>query len=734
MNTVILRIKGMTCATCSGRVEKVLGKVPGVVAAEVNLASERALISVREGTAGLADLIAAVEGAGYGARAVDDSSSAGADEEEELARKGRADFRTFAVAAAFTLPLAAQMAWQVAGVEWMIPALAQLALATPVQLWAGRRFYRAAWGALKAFSGNMDLLVAIGTSAAYGISLFNTLAPEIGGGVLYYEAGAVVVTLVLLGKWLESRAKHGTTAAIRALMNLRPETARVERKDRVIEIPINEVVSGDMVVVKPGERLPVDGIVVNGESHIDESLITGESLPVAKGAGDTVTGGAINGEGLLRIRATTVGAASVLSRIIALVQGAQGSKAPVQRLVDHISAIFVPVVMSISALTFTGWWFASGDVATAIINAVAVLVIACPCALGLATPTAIMVGTGSAASAGILIKDAEALERAHRITTVVFDKTGTLTEGRPRVSGVMSVVDGGEGELVRLAASAQQGSEHPLAHALLVYAGDKAVKLAPVGGFRAMAGRGLMATVEGRVLVIGSRRLMDEEGMITGPLEASAQSFEERGQTVMWAAEKTPSRRLLGFIAVGDAIKPNAAKAVALLKEAGIDTFMLTGDNARSAQAIAAESGVGKVIAEVLPEDKADMVKRLKGERRCVAMVGDGINDAPALAEADIGFAMGAGADVAMHTAGITLMRGEPTLVADAIDISRATYAKIKQNLFWAFIYNLIALPLAALGYLSPVIAGAAMAMSSLSVVYNSLLLKRWRPTTGGKS
>ena len=526
---------------------------------------------------------------------------------------------------------------------------------------------------------------------------------------------------------MESRAKRGTTAAVRALMKLRPETARVMRGGSEVEVPASAVAHGDVVVIRPGERMPVDGVVLEGASQMDESLITGESLPVPKAAGDPVTGGAINGEGLLRVRATTVGAESVLSRIIKLVQGAQASKAPIQKLVDRISAVFVPVVVLISVTTFVAWWSVGTDLSTAIINAVAVLVIACPCALGLATPTAIMVGTGSAAAAGILIKDADVLERAHRTTTVIFDKTGTLTEGRPTVSGAVAL-DGDADGLIRLAAAAQQGSEHPLARAILQRAGTAAGALPPVTGFRSVAGRGLIATVQGRKLVIGNRRMMAEQGIATEPLEDWAEAAEAEGRTAMWVAEKTPEPRLLGLIAAGDAVKPNAARAVARLGARGIETVMLTGDNARSAAAVAEEVGVGRVVAEVLPENKAGEVARLKSDGRIVAMVGDGINDAPALAAADIGIAMGTGTDVAMHTAGITLMRGAPELVADALSVSRATYNKIRQNLFWAFVYNIIALPLAAMGYLSPVIAGAAMAMSSVSVVSNSVLLRRWRP------
>jgi Cu+-exporting ATPase len=721
--TVELAIEGMTCASCSGRIEKALGKLPGVVLATVNLATETATVSVASGQLGIADVIAAVEKTGYGAKAVD-RAEAGAGEEEELTRKSRKDLTVFAVSAFLTLPLVAQMVWELAGVEWRIPPLVQLALATPVQFWAGWRFYRAAWGALKAFTGNMDTLVAMGTSAAYGLSLYNTLVGA--GGDLYFEAGAAVITLILLGKWLESRAKRGTTAAIRALMNLRPETARVLRDGREVEVPASAVASGDLVVVRPGERLPVDGVVEEGASQMDESLITGESLPVPKAVGDAVTGGAINGEGLLRVRATTVGAESVLSHIIKLVQGAQGSKAPVQKLVDRISGIFVPIVILIAAVTFLVWWGIGGDYPTAIINAVAVLVIACPCALGLATPTAIMVGTGQAATAGILIKDAEALERAHAITSVVLDKTGTLTEGRPEVVEMYSV-DGDEAGLLKLAAGAQQGSEHPLARAVLAKAESEGAVLTPVENFKSLPGKGLEARLDGRDLLIGNRLLMAESGVETTALEKKVANLETQGLTVMWVAEKSPAGRILGLIAVGDAVKPHAASAVARLRESGIETVMLTGDNARSAAAVAEKVGVDRVVAEVLPEHKAIEIKRLKAENKTVAMVGDGINDAPALAEADIGFAMGTGTDVAMHTAGITLMRGEPMLVADAISVSKATYNKIRQNLFWAFIYNLIALPLASIGYLSPVIAGAAMAMSSVSVVSNSLLLKRWR-------
>ena len=725
--TIRLAIDGMTCASCASRIETALTKVPGVARASVNLADENATVAIAAGAGSAADLIQAVSKAGYRATALESEPDTDA-EETAIAQRHRRDVLTFAVAAALTLPLVLQMVWAFAGITWKIPALAQLALATPVQFWAGFRFYRAAWGALRALTGNMDLLVAMGTSAAFGLSLLNTFRPDLGGGHLYYEAGAAVITLVLLGKWLESRAKRGTTAAIRGLMKLRPDTARVLRDGAEIEIPASQVVSGDIVVVRPGERLPVDGIVEDGISQLDESLITGESLPVAKAPGDPVTGGAINGEGLIRVRATTVGADSVLSRVIRLVQGAQASKAPVQKLVDKISAVFVPAVIAIATVTFIGWWTVGGDPVVGLINAVSVLVIACPCALGLATPTAIMVGTGSAASAGILIKDAEALERAHHIDTIILDKTGTLTEGRPTVADIIVHGETDTATLVRLVASAQHGSEHPLARAVLDYAATLNIELSPVAGFTSRVGRGLVATVEARNLAVGNRRLMAEQGIATEAMEDTAVALEDLGRTVMWAAALTPEPQLLGIIAVGDPIKAEAPAAIAAIRAAGVEPVMMTGDNRRTAATVAAALGIKRVRAEVLPEDKADEVNRLKSEGRTTAMVGDGINDAPALAVADIGFAMGTGTDVAMHTAGITLMRGDPRLIADAISVSRATYGKIRQNLFWAFFYNVVALPLAALGFLNPVIAGAAMAMSSVTVVGNSLRLRGWKP------
>jgi Cu+-exporting ATPase len=723
-DTIELSIGGMTCASCSARLERVLGKVPGVVKAEVNLATERARVEALKGVVGAAGLIAAVQGAGFTAQVVVNSTDQIDQEEADRAARSRRELVMFALSALFTLPLIGQMIadLSVPG-GWMFSPWVQLALATPVQFWIGWRFYEGAWKSLKSGAGNMDVLVALGTSAAYGLSAWMTVFGH-GHEPLYFEGAAVVITLVLLGKWLETRAKHSAGAAIRALMHLRPEIARVEREGAVIEVPADAVIPGEIVAIRPGERAPVDGVVADGLSQMDESHLTGESLPVAKQPGDPVTAGAINGEGLLRVRATAVGADSTISRIIRLVEGAQASKAPVQRLVDRISAIFVPAVVAIAAVTFLGWWLVAGSPSTAFVAAVSVLVIACPCALGLATPTAIMVGTGVAARHGILIKDAEALERAHHAQVVVFDKTGTLTEGRPAVDQIVPAEGADAVDLLLLAASAQQGSEHPLARAVLQRAEQQQVTLKPVDSFRAIAGRGLEASLGGHALLIGSRRLMDEKDVDLGPLVGRANALEAAGRTLMWVAE---SGRLLGLIAVTDPVKASAVAAVRGLKAMGIATVMLTGDNRRAAQAVGEAVGIDRVIAEVLPEDKAAEVERLKAEGRVVAMVGDGVNDAPALAAADIGIAMGTGTDIAMHTAGITLMRGDPALLPGALSISRATYRKIRQNLFWAFIYNIVAIPASALGLLSPVIAGAAMAFSSVSVVSNSLLLRRWR-------
>jgi Cu+-exporting ATPase len=714
-----LQIEGMTCASCVMRVEKALGKVPGVSSAQVNLATETA--EVQMAAADAAALATAVEKAGYHARVLAPEAQPGA---------GSAPLPhawPVLLAAALSLPLLLPMLAGPFGADRMLPGWLQLALATPVQFWLGARFYRAGWGALRAGTGNMDLLVALGTSAGYGLSVY-LLFKHAGHGVphLYFEASSVVITLVLLGKWLEARAKRQTMDAIRALHALRPETARVRRAGREIEVPLTQVTVGDLVAVRPGERVPVDGLVTEGASHVDESLITGESLPVARHAGDKVTGGAINAEGLLLVRTTAVGAESTLARIVRLVESAQAGKAPIQRLVDRVSAVFVPVVLAIALLTLLGWGLGGGDWEAAILNAVAVLVIACPCALGLATPTAIMAGTGIAARRGILIKDAQALELAHQVTAVAFDKTGTLTEGRPELVAA-EPSHGDRATLLAIAAAIQAGSEHPLARAVLAAAQRENIPQRAASGLHAVAGRGMAAELEGRELRLGSTRWMAESNVALGPLRERAEQLQAEGRTVSWVAEVGTAPRLLGLLAFGDTLKPAAAVAVRSLREQGVRSVLVTGDNRGSAEAVARQLGIDEVRAEVLPENKARIVAELKAAGAVVAMVGDGINDAPALAAADVGIAMSTGTDVAMQAAGITLMRGDPALVADAIDLSRRTYAKIRQNLFWAFVYNVIGVPLAAFGLLNPVLAGAAMALSSVSVVGNALLLKRWK-------
>ncbi|OEZ64698.1 copper-exporting P-type ATPase A [Janthinobacterium sp. HH103] len=711
-----LSIAGMTCASCVGRVEKALLKVPGVLAASVNLATESARVKVT-GDADAGVLIAAIDQAGYAAT-VPAASHASAP-----AAAPNRDGMKVAFAAVLALPLMLPMLFEWAGIHLMLPGWLQFALATPVQFYFGARFYKAGWKAARAGSGNMDLLVALGTSAAYGLSVYQWLTAGEMLPHLYFEASAVVITLVLLGKWLESRAKRQTASAIRALQVLRPEAARVRRDGVELDLPVEQVKVGDLVVIRPGERVAVDGVVVEGASQVNESLITGESLPVDKHPGDKVTGGAINADGLLLVRTQAVGGETTLSRIIRLVEDAQAAKAPIQHLVDKVSAIFVPVVLVLALLTMLGWWFATGELENAIINAVAVLVIACPCALGLATPTAIMAGTGVAARYGILIKDAEALEVAHAVNTVVFDKTGTLTIGKPALAALHAHgID--EARLLQLAASIQRGSEHSLATAVLDAAAARHVEPLPATALAALPGRGLAAHVDGLDLKLGSTRLMQELQVDMAPLADRALSLENTGNTISWLASGT---QLLGLFAFSDQVKPNAQAAIAHLHSLGIRTVMLTGDNQGSADAVGKLLGIDTVAAKMLPADKTAKIVALKGEGAKVAMVGDGINDAPALAAADVGIAMSTGTDVAMHAAGITLMRGDPALVADAIDISRRTYSKIRQNLFWAFIYNLIGIPLAAFGLLNPMVAGAAMAFSSVSVISNALLLRRWK-------
>jgi P-type Cu+ transporter len=712
-----LPIEGMTCSSCVARVEKALKAVPGVGSAEVNLATETASVTLAAG-ASPEILVAAVRKAGYETRLTPPAKAVVVD-------------RTWwpvAIAALLTLPLLLPMAAEPFGALWSLPGWVQLLLATPVQFVLGARFYRAGWKALLAGAGNMDLLVALGTSAAYGLSVYMLVRHwEHGVAHLYFEAGAAVITLVLLGKWLEGRAKRQTTEAIRALQALRPDRARVRRDGREIELPLAALAVGDAIVVRPAERIAADGEIVEGATHVDESLITGESMPVAKGPGERVTGGSVNGDGLIVVRATAIGAQSVLARIIELVESAQARKAPIQRLVDKVSAVFVPVVVAIAALTFLAWGLITGQWEQAVLNAVAVLVIACPCALGLATPAAVMAGTGVAAKHGVLIKDAEALEIAHGVKVVAFDKTGTLTLGKPALVS-LEAVDGDRASALALAAAVQSGSEHPLAKAVLAAAGKEALAVRAAEGVTAVPGRGIQAQVGGRRLAIGSSRWMAELGVDTSRLDGHRVGIERQGQTISWLADLSGAPQVLALLGIGDELKPDAPEAIAELARRHIETVMLTGDSHEAAQAIATRVGIHNVRAEILPGDKARVIQELREWHGVVAMVGDGINDAPALAAADIGFAMGSGTDAAMHAAGVTLMRGDPRLVSAAIDISRRTYAKIRQNLFWAFIYNVVGIPLAALGLLSPVVAGAAMAFSSVSVVTNALLLKRWKP------
>ena len=717
-----LAIAGMTCASCVGRVERALAQLPGVLRVSVNLATEQALLQVTPGL-DAQSLLQAVAKAGYTATLLDLEKPAQPAAERHLHRERWA----LALALLLTAPLLIPMLAQPFGAHWMLPAWLQFALATPVQFVFGARFYRAAWLALRAGAGNMDQLVALGTSAAYGLSLYQwSITPSGAMPHLYFEAAAVIISLILLGKYLESRAKRQTTSAIRALQALRPDQA-LRLRDGVEQwVALSALVLGDQVVVKPGERFPVDGQVLQGQSHADEALISGESLPQPKQPGDKVTAGAINGEGRLLIETTALGAETVLATIIRLVEDAQAAKAPIQKLVDKVSQVFVPTVLLLALATLLGWLLFGATLQTALLNAVAVLVIACPCALGLATPTAIMAGTGVAARHGILIKDAEALEVAHGVTAVAFDKTGTLTSGTPRIAH-MSALDGDTATLLQLAGALQRGSEHPLAKAVLDECSARQLPLAEVVDSQALAGRGIAGQIGERQLALGNKRLLEERWLHNQSLAAEALAWEAEGRTLSWLIEQAPTPQVLGLFAFGDTLKAGAAEAIAQLKAQGIDSHLISGDNRGSVNAVASALGIDAIHAEVLPADKAAIIGELR-KTGVVAMVGDGINDAPALAAADVGIAMGSGTDVAMHAAGITLMRGDPRLVPAALDISRRTYNKIRQNLFWAFVYNLVGIPLAAAGLLNPMLAGAAMALSSLSVVSNALLLKTWKP------
>jgi Cu+-exporting ATPase len=734
-----LPITGMTCANCAATVERALRRVPGVLDATVNLATERAQVEYLPGAASIAAMVGAVEAAGYGV-----IQAATAEEAEDVEQKARqaeiADqTRKFWVGVLFALPLFllsmardlglvghwAHAAW----VDWLF-----LALATPVQFYTGWDYYVGAYHALRNRSANMDVLVAMGSSIAYLFSIIVLLFRPAGQHV-YFETSAVIITLIKLGKLLEARAKGQTGAAIRKLIGLQPKTARVVRDGAEMDVPAASVRVGDRVVVRPGERIPVDGVVVEGHSAVDESMLTGEPLPVDKRPGSEVVGGTINRQGLLKFEATRVGAATALAQIIRLVRQAQGSKAPIQRIADRVAGVFVPAVIAIALLAFVVWWAVGGDFTAAMIRLVAVLVIACPCALGLATPTAIMVGTGKGAEMGILFKNSAALETAHRLTTVVLDKTGTLTRGRPEVIEVAAVASGDPDaglQLLRWAASAERGSEHPLGQAVVAAAQERGLVLAEPQAFEAVAGQGIRARVDGHTVLVGKPQWLEAEGIALDELAASVEGMQAAAQTAVAVAIDGHAAGVLG---IADALKDGSAEAVAQMRRLGLEVVMLTGDNRRTAEAIAAQAGIERVIAEVMPADKAEQVKALQADDRIVGMVGDGINDAPALAQADVGIALGTGTDVAIETADVTLMRGDLRAVPQALALSRATMRTIKQNLFWAFFYNVILIPIAAgvlyplrgvpdmLRQLHPVLAALAMAFSSISVVSSSLLL-----------
>ena len=713
-----LIIEGMTCAACSTRVEKVLNKLEGVKAT-VNLSTNKATVQYLSGLTDEETLIKTVEKAGYKAEIEIERDL---DREKEMREKEIKSLKTsFIISAILSIPLFSAMFFHMAGIHNILSnGWFQLALATPVQFIIGYRFYKGAYNALRGGGANMDVLISMGTSAAYFYSIYNLLT---GVHEYYFESSAVIITLILLGKTFEAVAKGKTSEAIKKLMGLQPKTAKVIKDGVEMDIPIEKVEIGDIIVVRPGEKIPVDGIIVEGNSSVDESMLTGESIPVDKSVDDEVIGATINKYGAFKFRATKIGKDTVLSQIIKLVEDAQGSKAPVQRLADKISGIFVPVVVVIALLTFVGFYFIS-DFNVGLVNAVAVLVIACPCALGLATPTAIMVGTGKGAENGILIKSGEHLERAHKMDTIVFDKTGTITKGEPEVTDIVSITEIEKEEILRIAASVEKTSEHPLGQSIVKKGEEELLKLSIPTDFAAIPGKGLRAILEDKEILVGNRKLMGDNNISISEGEKDLLRLEEEGKTAMLISI---DNKLSGIIAVADQIKETSQKAIEQLKSMGLEVYMITGDNERTAKAIAKEVGITNILAEVLPENKAEVVEKLKSEGKHIGMVGDGINDAPALAAADVGFAIGTGTDVAMEAADITLMRGDLSGVVTAIKLSHRTMKTIKENLFWAFFYNTIGIPFAALGFLDPMIAGAAMAFSSVSVVTNSLRLKKFR-------
>lgn len=723
--SVQLQISGMTCADCSERIRKVLNKFPGVTAT-INPATEKAHINFKPGSVTVSNLIAAIVKEGYTATEI--SATNRAEEKARQMTSYKRELRMFWISAALTLPLMLHMGTIFSGTTTeLLPRWLQWLLATPVQFWIGMRFYKGAWYALRGGSANMDVLVALGTSMAYFFSAVVTLLAL--NQHIYFESGAAIITLVLLGKLMEARAKSKTSAAIEELIELQPKTARVERDGQIVEIDANTIKINDTFIVRPGENLPVDGIVTEGSSSVDESMLTGESLPVSKNCGAKVYAATMNQQGLLKCRATSIGSHTQLAAIIRLVEEAQGSKAPIQRMADTVSGIFVPIVVFISALTLLLTWWLVGDFVLALINAVTVLVISCPCALGLATPTAIMVGTGRGAQVGVLVKNAAALEQAEKIQTLILDKTGTLTEGKPVVTNIIPSGDITKHDLIQISATLEQGSEHPLAKAILKCAKSMNIKLHKVSKFTAVTGRGITARIDDIDYILGTVKFLIDHG---AEIDANyIATLQAKGKTIIAAAKKLGNTsEVLGYLEIGDQLRSTSIQAVKRLQSMGIEVIMLTGDSPTTAAAIAKQVGITSYHAEVLPQDKATEVESIKNKGKFTAMVGDGINDAPALAAANVSFAIGAGSDIAIETADITLIRNDLLSIADAISLSNKTLGKIRQNLFFAFIYNALGIPLAAFGLLNPVIAATAMAMSSVSVVGNSLLLKRWQPSS----
>ncbi|MCX6120829.1 MAG: heavy metal translocating P-type ATPase [Ignavibacteriales bacterium] len=741
IETLILPVEGMTCASCVARVEKTLKKVDGVEIANVNLATEAVALSYDPAKTSLDVLAKAVEGAGYKldipektpeiSHSFDQRQFSGVSHQEKSYHQLKREF-LFSLILAIPIMLINMLsmtAWFMFHIPLSMDEVNKLllVLTTPVMIVSGKRFFKPAWKLAQHFAADMNTLVAVGTGAAFFYSAAVVLFPQwfpVGTNLydVYFDSAAVIITLILMGRMLEARAKHKASDSIKLLLGLQPKTARIIKDKKEIEIPIADVIVGDIIIVRPGERIPVDGVILKGNSSVDESMVSGESIPVEKTIGDKVIGGTINRNGSFEFRASAVGADTVVAHIAKLVEEAQGSKAPIQHLADKIASIFVPVVMVIALAAFGIWYFVlSAGFAAALMNAIAVLVIACPCALGLATPTAIMVGTGRGASLGVLIKNAESLERAHKINTIVFDKTGTITSGTPSVTDIESYNGNDEETVLRLAASLEKKSEHPLGEAVVREAAKRSLILDEVDSFQSHTGFGVKGTVNGRKASVGSEKMLQDASIDTALASGAILRFSEQGKTLILVAA---DGKLAGIIAVADTLRPASNQTAAELKEMGFELVLLTGDNSRTAHAIAAQAGIEKVFAEVLPQEKAAKIQELQSKGKIVAMVGDGMNDAPSLAQADVGIAVGTGTDIAMETADITLMKSDLRGVLRAIRLSRQTMRTIKQNLFWAFIYNSIGIPLAAMGLLNPMFAAGAMALSSVSVVTNSLRLR----------